>query len=131
MSMNKLALTLLLSCAPLLTAAPAQKRAARNPCGDAKTQLDMNFCADRQFKSADAELNRVYNRLASKLEADARAKLKAAESSWLKYRDSNCDYEASAYEGGSMQPMVYSFCLERMTKSRTNELRDQLKDLDQ
>lgn len=128
--MNKLALALLLSCAPLLTAAPAQRRAAQNPCDDAKTQLDLNFCADRQFKAADAELNRVYDRLAAKLEAGARGKLKAAEVSWLKYRDSNCVYEASASEGGSMQPMVYSFCLERMTKSRTAELRDQLEELD-
>ena len=123
--------TLLLSCAALLTTASAQKRAAANPCDDARTQLDMNICADKQFKIADAELNRVYNQLASKLEEDKRAKLKAAEVSWLKYRDSNCDYEASLYEGGSMQPMTYSFCLERMTKSRTTELREQLKELNQ
>lgn len=122
---------LLLSCALLFNVASAQKRSAQNPCDDANTQLDMNFCADRQFKAADAELNRVYNQLAPKLEGDARAKLKAAEVSWLKYRDSNCDYEASVYEGGSMQPMIYSFCLERMTKSRTTELRDQLKELNQ
>ncbi|HEX3561023.1 MAG TPA: lysozyme inhibitor LprI family protein [Pyrinomonadaceae bacterium] len=129
--MKKVLPALLLSCAALLTTAPAQKRAAVNPCDDARTQLDMNICADKQFKIADAELNRVYNQLASKLEEDKRAKLKAAEVSWLKYRDSNCDYEASLYEGGSMQPMTYSFCLERMTKSRTTELREQLKELNQ
>ena len=129
--MKKVLPALLLSCAALLTTASAQKRAAGNPCDDARTQLDMNICADKQFKIADAELNRVYNQLASKLEEDKRAKLKAAEVSWLKYRDSNCDYEASVYEGGSMQPMTYSFCLERMTKSRTTELREQLKELSQ
>ncbi|MDT7809731.1 MAG: hypothetical protein QOJ70_3544 [Acidobacteriota bacterium] len=115
----------------LLVAAPAQKRAQRDSCDDAQSQSEMNICADKKFKAADAALNRVYNQLAPKLEADARAKLKAAEVSWLKYRDDNCDYEAAQFEGGSMQPLIYSSCLERMTKARTEELRGQLKDLDQ
>jgi uncharacterized protein YecT (DUF1311 family) len=115
----------------LLAAAPAQKREEQNPCEDAQTQAEMNMCASRKFKAADAELNRVYNELASKVEANYRAKLKVAEVSWLKYRDDNCDYETALYEGGTMRPMVYSFCLERMTKARTAELREQIKDLDQ
>src|SRR5919202_4543073 len=121
---------LLLSFA-LLAAAPAQKREEQSPCGDAQTQAEMNMCAGKKFKAADAELNRVYNELASKVEANYRAKLKAAEVSWLKYRDDNCDYETALYEGGTMRPMVYSFCLERMTKARTEELRGQIKDLEQ
>jgi uncharacterized protein YecT (DUF1311 family) len=116
----------------LLAAAHAQKQAQRDPCeGEgAETQSAMNMCADKKFKAADAVLNRVYNQLAAKLETDARARLKAAEVSWLKYRDDNCDYEAALFEGGSMQPLIYGTCLERMTKARTEELRGQLKDLD-
>lgn len=130
--MKKIAATILLASALFsAAAAPAQKTAEENPCDDAKTQLDMNVCADRQFKAADAALNRAYNQLASKLEAAARAKLKTAEVSWLKYRDDNCDYETASYEGGSMRPMVYSFCLERMTKARTAELRAQIAELEQ
>ena len=128
--MKKRLSALLLATSLLAVAAPAQRRAAKNPCDDARTQAEMNVCADRQFKAADAALNRVYNQLAAKLDADARAKLKAAEVSWLKYRDDNCDYEAAAFEGGSMQPMIYSYCLERMTRARTTELRAQLADLD-
>ncbi|HZT60441.1 MAG TPA: lysozyme inhibitor LprI family protein [Pyrinomonadaceae bacterium] len=129
--MKKIVLVLLLSCAALLVNVSAQRRAAKNPCDDARTQLDMNICADKQFKAADAELNRVYDQLAAKLEGDLRAKLKTAEVSWLKYRDDNCGYEAGVYEGGSMRPMVYSFCLERMTKARTAELREQIKEQNQ
>jgi uncharacterized protein YecT (DUF1311 family) len=126
--MKKIATALFLSCVALLINVSAQKRAAKNPCDDAHTQLDMNICADKQFQAADAELNRVYKQIMSKAENDP--KLKAAEVSWLKYRDDNCAYEASMYEGGSMQPMVYSFCLERMTKARAAELRGQLKEFD-
>jgi uncharacterized protein YecT (DUF1311 family) len=129
--MKRIVPALLVSLTLLCAAASAQKRAAQNPCDDAQSQSEMNICADKQFKAADAVLNRVYNQLASKLEADARAKLKAAEVSWLKYRDDNCDYEAAAFEGGSMQPLIYSSCLERMTKARTAELRGQLKELEQ
>ena len=131
MTMRRIVSAILLALA-LLAAAPAQKPAQRDPCGDdAQSQSEMNICADKKFKAADAVLNRVYNQLAAKLEAGARAKLKAAEVSWLKYRDDNCDYEAAQFEGGSMQPLIRSSCLERMTKARTAELRGQLKDWEQ
>src|ERR1700750_979947 len=108
----------LLACAAISAMASAQRRGAKDPCADAQSQAEMNMCAAQKFKAADAELNRVYNRLTSKLESDASqlARLKAAELSWLRYRDDNCGYEAAAYEGGSIKPLIYSSCLERMTK---------------
>ena len=123
--------TATLLCASLLNAASAQKTTPQVSCSDPQTQYEMNVCADRKYKAADAELNKVYNRLASMLEEKARAKLKATEVSWLKYRDDNCDYESSLYEGGSMRPAIYSSCMERMTKARTAELREQIEEREQ
>jgi uncharacterized protein YecT (DUF1311 family) len=128
--MKRIVPALLLSLT-LLAAAPAQKRAPSDPCADPQSQAEMNMCAAKKFKEADAALNRVYSELASKLEADARARLKTAEVSWLKYRDDNCEYEAAGFEGGSMQPLIRSSCYERMAKARTEELRGQIKELDQ
>ena len=130
--MKKIVSATLLTFA-LLAAASAQRQAQSDPCqGEgAETQSAMNMCAAKKFKEADAVLNRAYNELASKLEADARARLKTAEVSWLKYRDDNCEYEAAPFEGGSMQPLIRSSCYERMTKARTAELREQIKELDQ
>ena len=124
---------LLLPCLCLLfaVAAPAQKkRAAKDPCPGAYTQYDMNACAHRAFQAADAALNRAYNQLSSKLDEGRRAKLKEAELAWLKYRDNNCEFVSSEYEGGSMRPMVHSFCLADVTRERTAELRRQLKELE-
>lgn len=123
----------MLSCAALSAAGAAQTRQAGDPCRDPQSQAEMNMCAAKRFKAADAELNRVYNRLVSKLGDDAArlARLKTAEVSWLKYRDDNCEYEASAFEGGSMKPLIYSSCLERMTKARAAELRGQIKEMEQ
>lgn len=124
----------MLSCAALSAAADAaQRRKAKDPCDDAQSQAEMNMCAAAKFKAADAELNRVYNRLVSKLGEDStqRERLKAAETAWLKYRDDNCEYESSFYEGGSIRPLIHSSCLERMTKARTAELRGQIEELEQ
>jgi len=130
--MRKTLLALLLTCAALSAFAHAQRRKAKDPCAGAESQAEMNICSGEKFKAADAELNRVYGRLVSRLADDAaqRARLKAAEVSWLKYRDDNCDYEASMYEGGSIKPLIHATCLERMTKARTAELRGQIKELD-
>jgi uncharacterized protein YecT (DUF1311 family) len=131
--MKRTLLALLLSCAALLTTTSAQRRAANDPCRDPQSQAEMNMCAAKRFKAADAELNRVYNRLVSKLvdNEGQREKLKAAETAWLKYRDDNCEYEASFFDGGSMRPLILSSCFERMTKARTAELRGQIKEFDQ
>lgn len=131
--MKRRLLATLLSCAALSAAASAQRRDANDPCRDPQSQAEMNMCAAKRFKAADAELNKVYNQLVSKLGDDAGqlAKLKAAEVSWLKYRDDNCDYEASFFDGGSMKPLIYSSCMGRMTKARTAELRGQIKEFEQ
>jgi uncharacterized protein YecT (DUF1311 family) len=130
--MKRKLLALLLSCAALSAVADAaQRRTPKDPCDDAQSQAEMNMCAAARFKAADAELNRVYNRLASILGGDNLARLKAAEVSWIKYRDDNCGYEADLFEGGSIRPLILSSCLERMTKARTTELRGQIKEQNQ
>jgi uncharacterized protein YecT (DUF1311 family) len=127
--MKRILLALLLSFAA--APAPAQRRAAKDPCRDPQSQAEVNMCAGEKFKAADAELNRVYKRLVSKLADDEgqREKLKAAETAWLKYRDDNCEYEASFFDGGSMRPLILSSCFERMTKARTAELKEQFDEL--
>jgi uncharacterized protein YecT (DUF1311 family) len=131
--MKRILLALLLACPALLNVAHAQKRNAKDPCDDPQSQAEMNMCAAEKFKAADAELNRVYKRLVSLL-ADNEGqsgKLKAAETAWLKYRDDNCEYEASFFDGGSMRPLILSSCFERMTKARAAELRGQIKEMNQ
>jgi uncharacterized protein YecT (DUF1311 family) len=120
---------LLLFC--LGVAIPAQRPQQSDPCPGATSQAEMNNCAGRAFKAADATLNRVYDQLIAKLEPAGRAKLKEAELAWIKYRDATCDYEGSRYEGGTMRPMIEGFCLARVTNARTTELRQEIKDFDQ
>ena len=114
--------------APLLrlaAGAKAQKQRQTQPCEERGSQAEASGCAHREFQAADAELNRTYNRLAGILDAEEKARLKEAELAWIKYRDTNCAFESSQYAGGTMRPMIESFCLTRVTKARAAELKEQ------
>lgn len=113
----------------LLTAAvdaKTQKQRQLQPCEERGSQAEASACAYREYQAADAELNRIYNRLTIALDAEDKALLKQSELAWIKYRDSNCVFESSQYKGGTMRPMIESFCLTRVTRARAAELKDQL-----
>ena len=88
----------------------------------------MTQCARRDYQTADALLNQAYRRLAAMLDDEKKTQLKEAQTAWLKYRDSNCEFVADEFKGGSMRPMIYADCLGDMTKKRTDELRNQIKE---
>lgn len=133
MKTKRIALVLLFVACLLSVASSAsniQKR-KKQPCEDPSTQFEMNQCAHKEYEAADAELNKTYNRLAAKLDDEQRGKLKEAELAWIMYRDTNCDLEGAFYKGGTMRPMVESYCRARMTNERTAELKAQIKTYEQ
>lgn len=93
----------------------------------AQNQSEMNEIANVKFKKADAELNKVYKQLMIILDKNEQQLLIQAEKDWLKFRDSHCTFEASQYEGGSIQPLIYSTCLEELTKKRIIEIKESIK----
>ena len=103
----------------------AQKQRQIQPCESRGSQAEASACAHEEYKAADAELNRVYGQLAGVLDAEDKAALKESELAWIKYRDTTCVFESSQYKGGTMRGMIESFCLARVTKARTAELKDQ------
>ena len=102
--------------------------AKKAPCSDAETQAAMNICAGQEYKTADTALNRVYQQLVAKLESEEKDQLKQAQTAWIKYRDTNCEFVADQYKGGSIRPMIYGLCLADVTRNRTSELKAQIKD---
>ncbi|MDX6385259.1 MAG: hypothetical protein QOK48_2832 [Blastocatellia bacterium] len=123
----KFAVLILFVSTLFVTSAFAQG-AKKPPCSDADTQAEMNICAGKEYKAADADLNRVYQQLVAKLEPEEKAQLKDVQTSWLKYRDSNCGFVADQYKGGSIRPMILGLCLADVTHNRTAELKAQIKD---
>ena len=114
---------------PLLAFATAFGQGKKSdPCTDPQSQAEMNMCAGEKYKAADAKLNQVYRQLVSMLNAEEKLQLKEAQSAWLKYRDTNCEFVADQYKGGSIRPSILGFCLAEMAQNRTTELRNQIKD---
>ena len=113
------------------TSAATNLQLAQRPnCNNPQTQSEMNICASIAYQNADRKLNQVYRQLLPKLSAARKQKLIAAQQAWIKFRDSSCEFERSAYEGGSMAPMIYGFCLAAVTEQRTKDLRRYLEDSD-
>ena len=128
--MTRIIVSLLALITVCVLSAAAQKPAAKSqPCANATNQHEMNRCAAEEYKKADAELNKVYQQLLPKLEAPHKEKLKAAQLAWLSFRDAHCEFEAFAFEGGSMQPLIRSGCLETVTRDRIKQLRAALRDI--
>ncbi|HEV2802833.1 MAG TPA: lysozyme inhibitor LprI family protein [Pyrinomonadaceae bacterium] len=134
------ALLLLFVCTQAVQAQETLKRAAQqtpaateqddgeDPCPGANTQFELNQCAARARDKADAELNKVYRDLLKDTGTTERAKLRAAQLAWLKFRDAHCDYESIGNKGGSIYPMVMSFCLAEVTTARVKQLREILRE---
>jgi uncharacterized protein YecT (DUF1311 family) len=98
-------------------------------CNGSSTQLELNRCGDLKAKAADKKLNQVYRQVKVKYKGDKNEKsLIDAQLNWIKYRDSVCIFEADRFKGGSIAPLVYSNCIERITNQRTNELETYLKE---
>ena len=113
------------------TSAATNLQLAQRPnCNNPQTQSEMNICASIAYQNADRKLNQVYRQLLPKLSAARKQKLISAQQAWIKFRDSSCEFERSAYEGGSLAPMIYGNCLAAVTEQRTKDLRRYLEDSD-
>lgn len=110
------------------TLALANPPLAQKPnCSDPQTQVEINICAQLAHQNADKKLNQVYKQLLPTLSKSRQQKLIAAQLAWIKFRDTSCEFERSAFQGGSIASAIYYACLEETTKQRTQQLQDYLK----
>jgi uncharacterized protein YecT (DUF1311 family) len=99
----------------------------------ANTQMAMNACANEEVQRADAELNEIYQKLLSSAtdQSGAVEKIKAAERTWIAYRDAYIDamYPAKDKQAayGSSFPMEVDFLRAKLTRQQTMALTDLLK----
>lgn len=94
-------------------------------CAHAMVQRELNICADRDYRAADARLNDVYHSVMVRLSGPAQDRLRNEERDWIAMRDRQCNAEAAPERGGTIFPMVYSGCLTEKTKARIKVLQSQ------
>lgn len=81
------------------------------------------------FKSADQELNRVYQQVLQtyKEQPEFIAKFRAAQKAWLQFRDAHLEAMFPAKDKyanyGSVYPMCASILLSELTEARIKQLR--------
>ena len=104
-------------------------------CSNPTTQTDMTICAGRSAKASDRQLNIAYKQVQqhyrsndSQTSRDRLNDLTTAQLAWIKYRDTTCNWKASKFSGGSIAPMIYVGCLDRLTQQRTQDLLDDLEE---
>ena len=84
-----------------------------------KTQLSMNICAYRDFIAADLQLE---EQLAA-LPASCAGSVHDQQSDWEQARDASCNQAADDEAlGGSMRPMIFSFCRTQATAERMDAI---------
>ncbi|CAN7556168.1 lysozyme inhibitor LprI family protein [Aminobacter sp. LjRoot7] len=89
-----------------------------------QTQMGMNICAAADYAASDAKLNTAYGDIMKCLSdnADARKMLQDSQRAWIAFRDAECKFASSGVEGGSIQPMIHSGCLQGLTDARVAQL---------
>lgn len=111
----------------LLLAFPFLQSYASDGCEGAQTQTDMNICSGQAYEKADKELNATYQKALKNLEGSNPQKIenfKEIQRTWIKFRDLNCHYASSLYEGGTIAALIYSECMRELTEQRTKQIPD-------
>ncbi len=122
----------LLLAAGVNCANPPDQASADGCAGDARVRADvamnaqwkLTLAAEHQRDKDYAEVPRGDTR-PSYVEA-----LLTAQRAWLKFRDSECEVEAYAVRGGSLEPQIAAQCEGRLTQERTKQLAAIAKGLD-
>lgn len=119
-----------LIAALVLAATPAL--AQEVDCAKAVAQMELTYCAEQEWMTADADLNDAYGAardLMRQVDAGlpedqkgAEANLKAGQRAWITFRDAACAAEGYMMHGGSAEPMVIYGCRARLTESRAEDL---------
>jgi len=106
--------------AVLLCAAGAAQ--ANSACDKPKNNFDDLYCLNKVYQEADKELNDNYGKLAAKLDADGKKRLKAGQLSWMNERNGSCSRrEPNAF-------LVDLECATNTTIKRSQFLQDRVRE---
>ena len=90
-------------------------------CADANGRSELLLCADRVYRSADAELNRVYQRVL-KGQPSLRPLLIEAQRAWVRFKEADCAVKEEIYRDGSGRDALVLGCKTEHTRRRIKDL---------
>lgn len=105
----------------------AEEKIQCNPDGN---QVELNTCAENDYKVADKELNSTWKQLIKKKKENKLyvEKMKVSQNLWIKFRDAEVEAKFACEDSnmrscwGSMYPLLRLSVLTSLTKERTKQL---------
>ena len=90
--------------------------------------LSIKLCSTNKRQNADKKLNELYNVKINSLKNEvAINNLRSAQRAWIKFRNKDCEYQASVTKGGTIHSVIISECKHFHTKQRINEIKSFIK----
>src|SRR5215469_11944794 len=84
----------------------------------------MRACMNSEQNRLEADLNAVYRDLMSAMPAgEKKETLRNSERAWISHRETECQFEASEQEAGTLKPVLVAGCWLKQTADRVDELR--------
>ena len=123
---------------PVLPTAAAPGSVARLPCrANPATTVELESCSARRLLRLNAAVNSQTAALWSLRGDEGRRRISAAERAWQIYVEDECTSRSGIwispgsrmYAGGSVAPITYSECKERLTAVHANDLASAVVDL--
>lgn len=100
--------------------------ATAQDCNHSPDQRAWNICTANEAELSDRRLKRLLAEISSVADSARRLQLATVQAKWKTFRDSDCQWQAAAFAGGSIQPTVYSECITALTEARIADLKLQL-----
>ncbi len=91
-------------------------------CDASSVQSEMNLCAQESYQQSEQQLDRVHQSLKRSLSDSGQRSLVAVSTAWAEFLSLDCAFSKNQYAGGSIEPLIYSSCLEGYTEARIAEL---------
>jgi uncharacterized protein YecT (DUF1311 family) len=104
----------------------AQAKQETLPCTSETTTAGMRSCENQRYEQAQKALDAAYAELMTQLDSTGKAKLRAAQSAWLQFRQADADFEASRAAGGTLAPLIRITVMADLTEARAVELKKSL-----
>lgn len=93
----------------------------------ALTQYEMNTAAARAYQRSEGRLQEVIEQFKKFYSPEETEQFEKAQEAWREYQLKNASFLAARYEGGTIQPLIYSSALESAAVARIVELEAELK----
>ena len=97
-------------------------------CNDkeAATTASMRYCAHRAFEKSHRQLEQEIKDIQTFLIKQQKAEQKwlfiTSQNHWMQFRNQHCSIYWRQYQGGSLQPLIFTDCLTRLTDKRLQEI---------